>query len=277
MSNVKCAQIYIHGDDQEKLRQKYSSTLNAIILIQLQAMLLDECDNSFVKQFKKASQILKKRPSVELKIVIITSKEADRRVYNKPTNDEIAVIIPNFGESTGPTQREAIVFEKNGNLKTIGPNKACYDPMQYPLIFPTGQLGWEYNTLLLNIQPDKELEEESNDLLKEIIHQQEESVTIQEITGEKDVVSLQELSDEQEDAAILQQQDQGLNEDQDYSDENTPENDDTSTKINKKMKFVTAMQYYAYQLCDRPGSYLHLYGRLFHQYIVGAITEIMHQ
>ena len=56
----KCAQIYIHGDDQAKYRMKYSSSLNAIILIQIQAMLLDDCSNPFVTQFKKASQLLKK-------------------------------------------------------------------------------------------------------------------------------------------------------------------------------------------------------------------------
>jgi hypothetical protein len=40
------------------------------------------------------------------------------------------------------------------------------------------------------------------------------------------------------------------------------------------MKFVSAMQYYAYQLCDRPGSYLHRFGRLFHQYIVDQFAKI---
>ena len=40
------------------------------------------------------------------------------------------------------------------------------------------------------------------------------------------------------------------------------------------MKFVSAMQYYAYQLCDRPGSYLHRFGRLFHQYIVDQYAKI---
>ena len=44
--------------------------------------------------------------------------------------------------------------------------------------------------------------------------------------------------------------------------------------VKKKMKYVSAMQYYAYQLCDRPGSYIHRFGRLFHQYIVDQFTKI---
>ena len=40
------------------------------------------------------------------------------------------------------------------------------------------------------------------------------------------------------------------------------------------MEFVTALQYYSYQLCDRPGSYIHRFGRLFHQFIVDQIARI---
>lgn len=42
----------------------------------------------------------------------------------------------------------------------------------------------------------------------------------------------------------------------------------------KKMKYVSAMQYYAYKLCDKQTSYLHLFGRLFHQYIVDMFSKI---
>lgn len=40
------------------------------------------------------------------------------------------------------------------------------------------------------------------------------------------------------------------------------------------MKFVSCRQFYAYQLCDRPTSYLHRYRRLFMQYIVDAYSKI---
>ena len=53
------AQIYFKGENEEILRQKYSSELNGCILILIQAMLLDDCKNQFILQFKKASQLAK--------------------------------------------------------------------------------------------------------------------------------------------------------------------------------------------------------------------------
>ncbi len=47
---------------------------------------------------------------------------------------------------------QGILFEKNGNLRNIDTNKAAYDALQYPLIFPTGQLGWEPNTIKLTLK-----------------------------------------------------------------------------------------------------------------------------
>ena len=58
-SPYQCAQIYFKGENEDELRQKYSSQLNAFILIQLQAMLLYDCQNPFVLQFKKAKFLLK--------------------------------------------------------------------------------------------------------------------------------------------------------------------------------------------------------------------------
>ncbi len=54
------AQVYFKDDDQTELRLKYSPGLNACVLIQLQALLLDDCQNPFVHQFKKASSIYKR-------------------------------------------------------------------------------------------------------------------------------------------------------------------------------------------------------------------------
>ncbi len=203
-------------------------------------------------------------PHIDLKINIITNKNADRRVYNKPTADEVAIIIPNFGESDKPTSRDALVFEKNGQVKIVNTNHAAYDPLMYPLMFPSGQLGWSPNTILLNSIKD--------DLDKTPI--------------QSDVFS--ELSDEADDIATLLEQDaisedqQLLNNVQDVEG-NGPVNDTvqqpTQTETNdqnctKKMKYVSAMQYYAYLLCDRPGNFLFYFGRLFHQFIVDQFAKI---
>jgi ATP-dependent DNA helicase PIF1 len=40
------------------------------------------------------------------------------------------------------------------------------------------------------------------------------------------------------------------------------------------MEFVSAMQYYSYMLYDKADSYIHLFQRLFHQYIVDQYSKI---
>ena len=55
------AQIYFKDENQTELRQKYSTNLNPFVLIQIQSMLLDDCKNPFVLQFKKASYIYKSK------------------------------------------------------------------------------------------------------------------------------------------------------------------------------------------------------------------------
>ena len=61
-----------------------------------------------------------------MKIIIITKKSADRRIYNKPSLEEIAVLIPNFGNENEPTNRKAIVYRKSGGLEKFDVNNLNY-------------------------------------------------------------------------------------------------------------------------------------------------------
>ncbi len=54
-----CAQVYFKGENECEARQKYTSELNPFVIMQLQAMLTDDCMNPFIMQFKKAAQIAK--------------------------------------------------------------------------------------------------------------------------------------------------------------------------------------------------------------------------
>ena len=114
---AKCAQIYIYDGNHEELRQRYSSNLNPLILIQIKAILLDDCNNPFAHKFLHASQLLKHQPHTSLKIEIISDKEKDRRIYNIPTSKEIAVLITNM-DDFDQHKPQGIVFEKNGNLQS---------------------------------------------------------------------------------------------------------------------------------------------------------------
>jgi hypothetical protein len=42
----------------------------------------------------------------------------------------------------------------------VDSNQVSYDPLQYPLLFPTGQRGWEYNMIKLQLEStDKRVED----------------------------------------------------------------------------------------------------------------------
>jgi hypothetical protein len=148
------AQIYItDGEMQDQLRMNYNNKLDILTLKKLRFMLYFECKNPYIQQFHAVEKMLKSNPLLDLKIAIVTDKNNDKRRYNEPTVKEIAIIIP---ESDEPIKRCGIIFEKNGSLQSIDVNLAAYDPLQYPLLFPTGQRGWEYNMIKLQLeQSDK--------------------------------------------------------------------------------------------------------------------------
>ena len=133
--------------------------------------------------------------------------------------------------------------------------------MAYPLMFPTGQPGWQHNTIKLNF-PDNEQDEQEqlSDFFSEVTDEQEDIALIQEqenLVFDEEVLENQETFEEKNEGPI-----QNID-------------PDTNSNLNKKkMKFVSAMQYYRYLLCDRPGSYLHRYGRLFHQFICDQFSKI---
>ena len=51
-----------------------------------------ESRNPYVLKFKKAAEMLKQNPRVQLQIVIETNRGNDKRRYNYPTTSEIAVL-----------------------------------------------------------------------------------------------------------------------------------------------------------------------------------------
>ncbi len=94
--------------------------------------MLEELNNPYVATLKTASQTFAKNPSVDMKMIIVTDKSNDKRRYNKPTTGEIAILIQTDedGEMKGMS---GYIFNKNGTIKEINPNKSAYDSLQYPL------------------------------------------------------------------------------------------------------------------------------------------------
>nr|XP_047123046.1 uncharacterized protein LOC124806317 [Hydra vulgaris] len=72
----------------------------------------------------------------------------DRRRYNLPSHDEVAVVF--IGEDGAPpTSREVVIYPRGHPLIIVSSMSANSDPMVYPLFFPRGDAGW-HNQLVHN-------------------------------------------------------------------------------------------------------------------------------
>lgn len=68
----------------------------------------------------------------------------DRRYHNKPAAGQIAVLMPGDGSQT-VERRDVLLTTQQGCMKRINEMHPSYDPLQYVLLFPTGDLGYHFN------------------------------------------------------------------------------------------------------------------------------------
>ncbi|XP_074299256.1 uncharacterized protein LOC141630318 [Silene latifolia] len=76
----------------------------------------------------------------------------DQRVYNAPTSDEVAIIWTDNSSSSESNTPHITVTAKDNQSHRIMHYYGCYDPLQYPLLFPYGECGWVQGLQKLNPQ-----------------------------------------------------------------------------------------------------------------------------
>ncbi|XP_052189897.1 uncharacterized protein LOC127799715 [Diospyros lotus] len=92
------------------------------------------------------------------------NSRTDRRRYNLPTADEIAIVIPGDGTEASGMRDIILHFRGNNELMQINECHPAYLPLHYVLLFPYGELGWEPELKLWNVQYDRP----STDLLTQM-------------------------------------------------------------------------------------------------------------
>ncbi|CAG8736168.1 9455_t:CDS:2, partial [Acaulospora morrowiae] len=94
------------------------------------------------------SQFIREGQPIALKI--LSGQGYNIRRYNRPTANEVAVLMI---DDDNVTSGHDIL------LRNTQECHAAYDPLQYPLLFPYGQLGWHpnipYSTSINIIESDK--------------------------------------------------------------------------------------------------------------------------
>ncbi|XP_019181597.1 PREDICTED: uncharacterized protein LOC109176597 [Ipomoea nil] len=75
-------------------------------------------------------------------ISLNSTTSLDQRVYNLPTASQVAAIWLENDSDRVPANRSIKVYACSGCSHSVQYYYGCYDPLQYPLLFPFGQTGW---------------------------------------------------------------------------------------------------------------------------------------
>nr|XP_027082380.1 uncharacterized protein LOC113704703 [Coffea arabica] len=114
----------------EKLRE---STLKFLMRILL--------NNPYTKFFKSLRDI----PNLDnYKIILNCYPGLDQRVYNLPSTSQVAAIWTEDENETVDRSAHIQVYTHSHTSHRINHYYGCYDPLQYPILFPRGECGWHH-------------------------------------------------------------------------------------------------------------------------------------
>lgn len=136
---------------ETRLQHPANSALNSNILRQLDQLI--RRINSLAQEYKTMREVVEQYPPnaqqmSDVNIVFRRDRNLDKRRYNLPANNEIAMVFEN-SEGEPPFHRDIRLYYKNPNperkfvnFNILSPN---LDPCVYTILLPFGQAGWEPN------------------------------------------------------------------------------------------------------------------------------------
>ncbi|KAL5664171.1 hypothetical protein ACJX0J_024279, partial [Zea mays] len=153
----KFLQLYVYDTSHEvnnRIRSLSSddapdSPIQPQIVNELLQML--DTHNPFAKKFRIAKKRLTEHANEEFIIRIIGAKEGDPVQYDMPTTDDLAMLV--IGDFSLETfKRDIIIETRNSELKRISSLHPAYMALQYPLLFPYGERGFQVGVMYSGIQ-----------------------------------------------------------------------------------------------------------------------------
>ncbi|KAG2982005.1 hypothetical protein PC120_g24722 [Phytophthora cactorum] len=143
----KFAQIYIVDPDMQQRamrRRGIISDLCPVALGDIEAMMAEH--NPLAQQFLTFGERLRDLRECGGDIVDVRFRLHENRsrpsTYNLPTVSEVGATMIEDGNLDQP--RDIILYAKDHRLFQLFETHATYDPLQYPLLLPYGELGWTY-------------------------------------------------------------------------------------------------------------------------------------
>ena len=114
-------------------------------IVQMLTSMLDEY-NPFAKKFRMARERIMEHGDEDFVIHIVGADEGDPVQYNLPSTDQLAMLV--VGDfSLDSFKRDIIIETKSGRLRHISSLHPAYMPLQYPLLFPYGERGFQVGVL----------------------------------------------------------------------------------------------------------------------------------
>ncbi|UYV73419.1 hypothetical protein LAZ67_10003111 [Cordylochernes scorpioides] len=148
-SEHKFLQIYFidNYESQVTARCNITANLNRDLVRSLQDLL--HAHNHYIQSFKAALETLPQNHA-DYRVIIHSDKlppEEHERRYNAPMTNEVALLM--VGQEFGP--RDIVLHCRNNLTQRISEVHQAYDPLQYPLIFCRGEVG--YSVSLPQVNP----------------------------------------------------------------------------------------------------------------------------
>ena len=75
-------------------------------------------------------------------VVIQSDSGLDQCIYNAPSSSQVAAIWLENDQTSECTERDIIVYSHLEFCHKVQHYYGCYDPSQYPLLFPFGDMRW---------------------------------------------------------------------------------------------------------------------------------------
>ncbi|KAL1364583.1 hypothetical protein AAHE18_03G226700 [Arachis hypogaea] len=142
----KFAQLYIYDTQYEIMHRqeifRQTSEMDKELIIELLQMI--DTHNVIAQSFRRVREFYQCHPSEIFSLKLYSHRKVDRRNYNTPSCDEVAALIVGDFDSSDHG-RDIIVRSTAGQLQRIYETHALYWPLQYPLLFPYGEDGYQLN------------------------------------------------------------------------------------------------------------------------------------
>lgn len=149
----KFSQLYI-VDTANEIRNRISTVSRTAKVGELDPNIVKELVetmdtyNCLTKIFRKARDLHESGGCEEFSIKL-TGKSKRNRQYDLPQTDEIAgLIVGDFNEDMG--ERDIVVQHRSSGLQHISDMHPLFMTLQYPLLFPYGQAGFNENIHVTN-------------------------------------------------------------------------------------------------------------------------------